>query len=193
MPAFERQRAVTEEVLDEIGAGTVPRILVFDKIDRIGNEAAQQACEAALRAQHPDCIVMSARRAGDIAKLHAAIAAFFRQCNRRGLVPGTVSVEGHEMPAWRGVPLLPCSKIPITPQHTTSIIALRTGEKDQGVVGLHQTGIPEEYEPSLNVRFMGVDTTAIMSYLVTAYYSMAVLVPDAAGILENVQVGWMPE
>ncbi|MFM9555876.1 family 2B encapsulin nanocompartment shell protein [Streptomyces caniscabiei] len=122
-----------------------------------------------------------------------AIAAFFRQCNRRGLVPGTVNVEGHEMPAWRGVLLLPCSKIPITPQHTTSIIALRTGEKDQGVVGLHQTGIPEEYEPSLNVRFMGVDTTAIMSYLVTAYYSMAVLVPDAAGILENVQVGWMPE
>ncbi|UUU20093.1 family 2B encapsulin nanocompartment shell protein [Streptomyces sp. DSM 40750] len=122
-----------------------------------------------------------------------AIAAFFRQCNRRGLVPGTVNVGGHEVPAWRGVPLFPCSKIPITPQHTTSIIALRTGEKDQGVVGLHQTGIPEEYEPSLNVRFMGVDTTAIMSYLVTAYYSLAVLVPDAAGILENVQVGWMPE
>ncbi|MFE7836116.1 family 2B encapsulin nanocompartment shell protein [Streptomyces sp. NPDC057474] len=122
-----------------------------------------------------------------------AIAAFFRQCNRRGLVPGTVNVDGHEVPAWRGVPLFPCSKIPITPQHTTSIIALRTGEKDQGVVGLHQTGIPEEYEPSLNVRFMGVDTTAIMSYLITAYYSMAVLVPDAAGILENVQVGWMPE
>ncbi|MGW0707478.1 family 2B encapsulin nanocompartment shell protein [Streptomyces sp. NPDC002643] len=122
-----------------------------------------------------------------------AIAAFFRQCNRRGLVPGTVNVDGHEVPAWRGVPLFPCSKIPISPQHTTSIIALRTGEKDQGVVGLHQTGLPEEYEPSLNVRFMGIDTTAIMSYLVTAYYSMAILVPDAAGILENVQIGWMPE
>ncbi|MDX2529070.1 family 2B encapsulin nanocompartment shell protein [Streptomyces europaeiscabiei] len=122
-----------------------------------------------------------------------AIAAFFRQCNRRGLVPGTVNVDGHEVPAWRGVPLFPCSKIPISPQHTTSIIALRTGEKDQGVVGLHQTGIPEEYEPSLNVRFMGIDTTAIMSYLVTAYHSLAVLVPDAAGILENVQIGRMPE
>ncbi|MFF7264505.1 family 2B encapsulin nanocompartment shell protein [Streptomyces sp. NPDC008159] len=122
-----------------------------------------------------------------------AIAAFFRQCNRRGLTPGTVSLGGHEVPAWRGVPLLPCGKIPISAQHTTSIIALRTGEKDQGVIGLHQTGIPEEYEPSLNVRFMGIDTTAIMSYLVTAYYSMAVLVPDAAGILENVQIGWMPE
>ncbi|MEU9732988.1 family 2B encapsulin nanocompartment shell protein [Streptomyces sp. NPDC048002] len=118
-----------------------------------------------------------------------AIAAFFRQCNRRGLVPGTASIDGHEVPAWRGVPMLPCGKIPIGPQHSTSIIALRTGEADQGVVGLYQTGIPEEYQPGLNVRFMGIDEAAILRYLVTAYYSVAILVPDAAGILENVQIG----
>jgi CRP-like cAMP-binding protein len=118
-----------------------------------------------------------------------AIAAFFRQCNRRGLYPGTATLDGHEVPAWRGVPLLPCNKIPVTPQHTSSIIALRTGEADQGVIGLYQTGIPEEYQPGLNVRFMGIDTAAIVKYLVTAYYSMAILVPDAAGILENVQIG----
>lgn len=118
-----------------------------------------------------------------------AIAAFFRQCNRRGLYPNTISLNGHEVPAWRGVPMLPCNKIPVTPQHTSSIIALRTGEADQGVVGLYQTGIPDEFQPGLNVRFMGIDTAAIINYLVTAYYSMAILVPDAAGILENVQVG----
>ncbi|MGW1949693.1 family 2B encapsulin nanocompartment shell protein, partial [Streptomyces sp. NPDC001940] len=118
-----------------------------------------------------------------------AIAAFFRQCNRRGLVPGTANVDGHEVPAWRGVPIFPCGKIPVTPQHTTSILALRTGESDQGVIGLYQTGIPEEYQPGLNVRFMGINTTAIINYLVTAYYSLAILVPDAAGILENVQIG----
>ena len=118
-----------------------------------------------------------------------AIAAFFRQCNRRGLVPGTATVEGHEIPAWRGVPIFPCNKIPITTQHTSSIIALRTGESDQGVIGLYQTGIPDEYQPGLNVRFMGIDTAAIIRYLVTAYYSLAILVPDAAGILENVQIG----
>ncbi|MFJ6841889.1 family 2B encapsulin nanocompartment shell protein [Streptomyces griseoluteus] len=117
------------------------------------------------------------------------IAAFFRQCNRRGLVPGTASVDGHEVPAWRGVPLLPCGKIPVTDDHTSSIIALRTGESAQGVVGLYQTGIPEEYQPGLNVRFMGIDRAAIVSYLVTAYYSLAILVPDAAGVLENVQIG----
>ncbi|WP_235032150.1 family 2B encapsulin nanocompartment shell protein [Actinacidiphila yanglinensis] len=118
-----------------------------------------------------------------------AIAAFFRQCNKRGLVPGTANVDGHEVPAWRGVPLFPCGKIPIGPQHTSSIIALRTGEADQGVVGLHATGIPDEHQPGLNVRFMGVNTAAVISYLVTAYYSMAILVPDAVGILENVQLG----
>lgn len=122
-----------------------------------------------------------------------AIAAFFRQCNRRGLVPGSADVEGHQVPAWRGVPIFPCSKIPVTGGHTSSIIALRTGEADQGVVGLYQTGIPEEFQPGLNVRFMGIDKSAIIQYLVTAYYSMAVLVPDAAGILENVQIGRMPE
>lgn len=118
-----------------------------------------------------------------------AIAAFFRQCNKRGLVPGTANVDGHEVPAWRGVPIFPCGKIPISDTHTSSIIALRTGEADQGVVGLYQTGIPEEFQPGLNVRFMGVDPAAIIKYLVTAYYSMAILVPDAAGVLENVQIG----
>ncbi|WP_128429634.1 family 2B encapsulin nanocompartment shell protein [Streptomyces cyaneus] len=118
-----------------------------------------------------------------------AIAAFFRQCNRRGLVPGTASVEGHEIPAWRGVPIFPCNKIPISPQHTSSIIALRTGEDDQGAIGLYQTGIPEEHQPGLNVRFMGIDANSIIRYLVTAYYSMAILVPDAVGILENAQIG----
>jgi hypothetical protein len=66
---------------------------------------------------------------------------------------------------------------------------MRIGEDAQGVVGLHQTGIPDEYEPSLSVRFMGIDDKAIISYLVSAYYSAAVLVPDALGVLENVEIG----
>src|SRR5687768_2462503 len=72
---FERQLAVTEEVLDEIGAKEVPRILVLNKIDRGGDEAA-------LRARYPEAIVMSARREGDVAKLREAIVAFFQ----RGMV-----------------------------------------------------------------------------------------------------------
>jgi GTP-binding protein HflX len=76
-PGFERQLAVTEQVLDEIGAKAVPRLLVFNKIDAAGDQAVER--EASLRAQYPECIVMSARREGDIAKLHAAICAFFQR------------------------------------------------------------------------------------------------------------------
>jgi len=78
-PGFERQLAVTEEVLDEIGAKAVPRILVFNKIDRFGEEVAQREREVALRAQYHKCIVMSARREGDIAKLREAISKFFQR------------------------------------------------------------------------------------------------------------------
>ncbi|MFN0242312.1 MAG: GTPase HflX [Planctomycetota bacterium] len=77
-PGFERQLAVTEEVLDEIGARSVPRILVFNKIDRVGDDAAQRALEAQLRAQHPECIVLSALRAGDVALLRERMRGFFR-------------------------------------------------------------------------------------------------------------------
>jgi CRP-like cAMP-binding protein len=118
-----------------------------------------------------------------------AIAAFGRECTKRGIYPSTVDFHGHHIPAWRGVPILPCNKIPITSARTTSIMCMRTGEQDQGVVGLHQTGLPDEYEPGLSVRFMGIDEKAVMSYLVSAYFSVAVLVPDALGILEHVEIG----
>lgn len=117
-----------------------------------------------------------------------AIAAFGRECNKRGLYPDTVEVQGHHLPAWRGVPIFTCNKIPIVDGHTTSIMAMRTGEDNQGVIGLHQTGLPDEYQPSLSVRFMGINEKAVISYLVSAYYSAAILVPDAIGVLENVDI-----
>lgn len=78
-PGFERQLEVTDEVLEEIGASVVPRIRVFNKIDHVGDAAAQAECEAALRAKYPDCIVMSARRPDEVAKLHHKIVEFFQQ------------------------------------------------------------------------------------------------------------------
>jgi CRP-like cAMP-binding protein len=118
-----------------------------------------------------------------------AIAAFGRECTKKRIYPETAEVEGKTVHSWRGVPIFPCDKIPLTKQNTTSILAMRTGEKDQGVIGLRQTGIPDEYEPGLSVRFAGIDEQAVMSYLVSAYYAAAVLVPDALGILENVEIG----
>ncbi|MEU6389724.1 family 2B encapsulin nanocompartment shell protein [Streptomyces sp. NPDC046939] len=120
------------------------------------------------------------------------IAAIGREFNARGLYPDHVDVGGQQVPAWRGVPILPCNKIPITKERTSSILAMRTGLEEQGVIGLRQTDLPDEYEPGLNVRFMGIDERAITSYLVSTYYSAAILVPDAVGVLENVQISHWP-
>jgi CRP-like cAMP-binding protein len=117
------------------------------------------------------------------------IAAFGRECSRRGLYPESVDIGGNRVPAWRGVPLFPCNKIGVSDTRTSSIMLLRVGEEQQGVVGLHQTGIPDEYQPGLSVRFMGISPKAIVSYLVSAYYSAAILVPDALGVLEHVELG----
>ncbi|MEU5180347.1 family 2B encapsulin nanocompartment shell protein [Streptomyces longwoodensis] len=134
--------------------------------------------------------LLSRRRGTKLFLAHPrAIAAFGRELNKRGLVPETIDVGGNRIPTWRGVPLYPCNKIPVTEARTTSIIAMRLGEQDQGVIGLRQSGIPDEIEPSLSVRFMGINEQAVINYLVTAYYSAAVLVPDALGVLENVEVG----
>ncbi|MFD1078030.1 family 2B encapsulin nanocompartment shell protein [Longispora fulva] len=134
--------------------------------------------------------LLSRRRNTQFMLAHpSAIAAFGRECTARGIYPTNVPLFDTMVPAWRGVPLLPCNKIPVSDTKTTSIIAMRTGESNQGVIGLHQTGLPDEFEPSLSVRFMGISEQAIISYLVTAYYSVAVLVPDALGILENVEIG----
>ncbi|MEV6764611.1 family 2B encapsulin nanocompartment shell protein [Streptomyces sp. NPDC051105] len=134
--------------------------------------------------------LLSRRRGTKLFLAHPrAIAAFGRELNKRGLVPESVEVGGNRIPTWRGVPIYPCNKIPVSEARTTSIIAMRTGEADQGVIGLRQSGIPDEIEPSLSVRFMGINEQAIINYLVTAYYSAAVLVPDALGVLENVEIG----
>ncbi|MCX5122545.1 family 2B encapsulin nanocompartment shell protein [Streptomyces sp. NBC_00347] len=133
--------------------------------------------------------LLSMRRGSKFFLAHPkAIAAFGRECNKRGLYPESVEIGGHRVPSWRGVPMFPSNKIPISDARTTSILCMRTGEDESGVIGLHQPGIPDEIEPSTSVRFMGISEQAIISYLVTTYFSAAVLVPDALGVLENVEI-----
>jgi hypothetical protein len=116
-----------------------------------------------------------------------AIAAFGRECTRRGVPPPTVNLFGSQFVTWRGIPLVPSDKLAIKGEKT-SILLLRTGEKRQGVIGLFQPGLPGEVSPSLSVRFMGINHKAIASYLISLYCSIAVLTEDAIGVLENVNV-----
>ena len=116
-----------------------------------------------------------------------AIAAFARECTRRGVTQPTLNLYGSQFYTWRGLPLVPCDKMRVKAEKS-SILLLRTGEKKQGVVGLFQPGLPGEVSPSLSVRFMGINHKAIASYLISLYCSIAVLTEDAIGVLENVNV-----
>ena len=108
-----------------------------------------------------------------------AIAAFGRECTRRGVPPPTVTLFGSPFITWRGLPLVPSDKLHIDEKGKTNILLLRTGEKKQGVIGLFQPGVPGEVAPSLSVRFMGINRKAIASYLISLYCSAAVLTHDA--------------
>lgn len=116
-----------------------------------------------------------------------AIAAFGRECTRRGVPPPTVSLFGSQFITWRGIPLIPSDKVPVQ-GNKTKILLLRTGESRQGVVGLYQPNLPRQQTPGLSVRFMGINHQAIASYLVSLYCSLAVLVDDALAVLDNVEI-----
>ncbi|TXM95758.1 cyclic nucleotide-binding domain-containing protein [Methylobacterium sp. WL103] len=123
-----------------------------------------------------------------------AIAAFGREATRRGVPPVVVHLFGAPFLTWRGVPLVPSDKLPIdvdpaTGAQTTSILLLRVGEGEQGVVGLQKSGVTGEIEPGLSVRYMGTNDHSIASHLVTRYFSAAVLVEDAIARLDNVLLG----
>jgi len=117
-----------------------------------------------------------------------AIAAFGRECTRRGVPPATVSLFGSQFITWRGVPLIPSDKIPLEDSRT-KILLLRVGEERQGVVGLYQPGLTGEQSMGLSVRFMGISRNAIASYLISLYCSLAVLTDDALAVLDDVEVG----
>lgn len=116
------------------------------------------------------------------------IAAFGRECTRRGVPPAIITLFGSPFLSWRGLPIIPSDKVKVT-NGKSSILLLRTGESRQGVVGLYQPNLTGELSMGLSVRFMGINHKAIASYLISLYCSLAVLSDDALGVLENVDVG----
>jgi hypothetical protein len=125
-----------------------------------------------------------------------AIAAFGRECTRRGVPPATINLFGSPFLTWRGIPIVPTDKLfvdglknPKSQAGKTNILLVRVGEKKQGVIGLYQAGLPGEQTRGLSVRFMGIDKNAVASYLISLYCSAAILTTDAIAALEDVDVG----
>jgi Phage capsid-like protein len=119
-----------------------------------------------------------------------AIAAFGRECTRRGVPPPTVTLFGNPFLTWRGVPIISTDKIRVTGKvPKTQILLIRSGERKQGVIGLFQPGLQGEQSPGLSVRLTGIDKRGIASYLISLYCAASVLTDDAIASLENVEVG----
>ncbi|MDR2104321.1 MAG: hypothetical protein LBP51_01050 [Deferribacteraceae bacterium] len=125
-----------------------------------------------------------------------AIAAFERECTRRGVPPTTADIAGGTFILWRGIPLIPTDKLfvdglknPKGQKGKTNILLVRTGEHKRGVIGLYQTGLPGDQSRGLAVRFRGVDDNGVASYLLSIYCSAAILADDAIAVLEDVEVG----
>ena len=125
-----------------------------------------------------------------------AIAAFQRQCTRRGVTPVFTSLAGGTFLTWRGIPVVPTDKLlvdglknPKSQSGKTNILLVRTGESKRGVIGLFQAGLKNEAARGLSVRFRGIDNKGVASYLLSLYCSAAILADDAIGVLEDVEVG----
>ncbi|MDR0878271.1 MAG: hypothetical protein LBN21_09470 [Treponema sp.] len=125
-----------------------------------------------------------------------AIAAFERECTRRGVPPVTVNIGGGTFIAWRGIPIIPTNKLfvdglkePKGKGGKTNILLVRTGEAKRGVIGLYQANVPGEQSRGLSVRFRGIDDNGVASYLLSVYCSAAILADDAVAVLEDVEVG----
>jgi hypothetical protein len=125
-----------------------------------------------------------------------AIAAFERECTRRGVPPVTVNIAGGAFIAWRGVPIIPTDKLfvdglknPKAKTGKTNILLVRSGEAKRGVIGLYQTGLPNEQSRGISVRFRGIDDQGVASYLLSVYCSAAILAADALAVLEDVETG----
>lgn len=125
-----------------------------------------------------------------------AIAAFERECTKRGVPPVAVNLLGGTFITWRGIPLIPTNKLfvdglkePKSQSGKTNILLVRTGEQKRGVIGLYQAGMKNEQSRGLSVRFRGIDNKGVASYLLSLYCSAAILADDAIAVLEDVEVG----
>jgi len=125
----------------------------------------------------------------------AAIAAFGRECTRRGVPPVAVNLHDSTFLTWRGIPIVPCDKLYVDGSKKpkdggkTNILLIRSGEERQGVIGLYQADLPGEQSRGLSVRFMGINNQGIGYYLLSIYCSAAILAEDAIAVLENVEIG----
>jgi GTPase len=80
-PEWRTQLQVTRQVLSEVEASNIPSLIVFNKSDRVEPESKLQLTE-----EHPDALLVSAHSPADVARVRAAMIAFFEAGYAEGVL-----------------------------------------------------------------------------------------------------------
>ena len=119
-----------------------------------------------------------------------AIAAFGRECTRRGVPPPTVTLFGSPFITWRGLPIIPSDKLRGGRRRTRpTSCCCAPARRSAASSGCFSRACPARSARACRCACMGINQRGAASYLVSLYCSAAVLTDDALGVLENVEVG----
>jgi hypothetical protein len=188
MPQFEEQLRLTVEALRERQERELLHDPSFGLLHNLSPRHSIRTRSGPPTPADLDNLVAKQTRPRYLLAHPKAIAAFSRQCTLSRVRPEITELNGQRVLLWRGVPMLPCDKLPISAERESAILVLRPGEDRQGVIGLRPTELPDQHELGISVRTMGTDTQAVTSYLVSAYYAVAMLIPNCVCALTGVIV-----
>jgi len=93
-----------------------------------------------------------------------AIAAFGRECTRRGVPPPTVTLFGSPFITWRGLPLVPSDKLYVDDKGKTNILLLRTARRSRASSACSNPAFPAKWRRAC--RFASWASTARRSPLI---------------------------
>ena len=197
---FDQAKEQLELAIESLRERQESQLINNDDYGLLKNIADKQRIQPRNGAPTPDDLdelISKVRKEPSFFLAHPrAIAAFERECTKRGVPPVTANIAGGTFILWRGIPIIPTNKLlvdglkePKSKSGKTNILLIRTGEAKRGVIGLYQRNLKNEQSRGLAVRFRGIDDKGTASYLLSLYCSAAILADDAIAVLEDVEVG----
>ena len=164
------------------------------KYGLLNNISAAMSCDAQLKPLTPDnfddLLSLVWNKPSFFLANPKAIAVFAKECTHNSIVLETVEMFGASFITWRGVPIIPSNNMVVNNNsgiQSTSILLMRIGEKEKGVVGLYK-GNSNLYKTSnLTIEpIVDANEDIISKYKITRHFSVFILALDAIAVLRNV-------
>ncbi|WPY01012.1 Cyclic nucleotide-binding domain-containing protein [Candidatus Trichorickettsia mobilis] len=167
------------------------------KYGLLNNISSAMSCDAQLKPLTPDnfddLLSLVWNKPSFFLANPKAIAVFAKKCTHNSIVLETVEMFGSSFITWRGVPIIPSNNMVVNNNsgiQSASILLMRIGEKEKGVVGLYK-GNSNLYKTSnLTIEpIADANEDIISKYKITRHFSVFILALDAIAVLRNVSLG----